>query len=37
MHLIKYKSWQLLNSYMFRHRGAILREFIIKKGYKPNT
>jgi hypothetical protein len=26
MHLIKYSSWQVSNCYMFRHRGAILRE-----------
>ena len=27
MHLMKYNSWQVLNSYTFQHRGAILREF----------
>jgi hypothetical protein len=27
MHLMKYNSWQVLNSYMFQHWGAILRKF----------
>ena len=26
MHSIKYNSWKISNSYMFRHRGAILRD-----------
>ena len=37
IHLIKYNSWQILISYMFRHQCAILRESFISKQYKPNT
>jgi hypothetical protein len=31
MYLTKYNSWQVLN--MFRHRGAIPREFLSTKEY----
>jgi hypothetical protein len=31
MHFIKYNSLQVLNSYMFRHQGAILREFFLEQ------
>jgi lambda repressor-like predicted transcriptional regulator len=37
MHSIKHNSWQVLNSYMFRHRGANLRELFRTKEYKPNS
>jgi hypothetical protein len=33
----KYISWQASNSYVFRHRGAILREASLRKEYKSNT
>ena len=38
MHLIKYNSRRVyLNSYMFRHRGAIIRELFRTEEYKANT
>jgi hypothetical protein len=37
MHLIKYNSWQVLNSYVFLHCGTILREFFITKECKSDT
>jgi hypothetical protein len=36
MHLIKYNSWQVSNSYMFRHRSAILRDSSRTKDYISN-
>jgi hypothetical protein len=35
-HLIKNNSWQLINSNMFQHWGAIHRVFIRTKEHKPN-
>ena len=35
MHLIKYNSWQVLNSCMFCHWGAILREFLEQRNTNP--
>lgn len=36
-HWTKHNSWQVLKSYMFRHRGAIHRSFYVTKEYKPNN
>jgi hypothetical protein len=33
MHLIKYIQKQLLNSYMFRHQGAIISELLLCSEY----
>jgi hypothetical protein len=37
MHLIKYNLYQILISYMFRHRSTIHRESVRSTEYKPNT
>jgi len=34
---VKYISWQVSNSYMFRHRSAILRESSRSRDYKSKT
>lgn len=34
---MKYNSWQILSTYMFRHPGAIFKEAFETKEYKPNT
>ena len=36
MHLLKYNSWQVSNSYMFRHQDAILRDSSRTKEYKSS-
>ena len=36
MHPIKHSSRQVSNSYLFRHRSAILRESTWTKEYKPS-
>jgi len=35
--IVKYSSWQVSNSYMFRHRIAIFRESSGSRDYKPKT
>ena len=37
MRLIKYNLLTLLISYLFRHQGAILREYFRSDKYQPNT
>jgi hypothetical protein len=37
MHLVKYNSWQVSNSYIIRHRVAIYRELFRTKRYTSNT
>jgi len=36
MYLIKYSLREVLIAYMFRHRGAILRDSFRSEEYKPN-
>ena len=37
MHLIKYSSGQVSNSYLLRHRGVVLRDSSRTKEFKTNT